>query len=226
MSQIVTLYHHALQAPKPQSGLNPQPANLHDLIYQTLEATVFKQDGKRWFDTIKDQQRLILYWDAKTSRAVIRSATKPPEHLGFKTTTHQINKGEVIRLQVRLACQKNTSGQPGKNFLQRIGMSKEEFLASDPRGKGKYKLNAAEKKNYVTNVLKNAGLAVDKLHLSPNYSTAVRSIKFNVQTVDVTAICTIEDVKRFADALKFGIGRYKTYGFGLIRFQKIEHSNE
>lgn len=227
MSNSVVLYHHALKVQQNPLGSNkfPQPDNLHEMVYQALEKTTNQKDGKRWFDTIMKgegdrRQRLQLHFDNKTQLVVIRANTKPPENLGFKETAYEVQNGEEIRLQVRLAVQRRLPRKPGKKFLQRLGLTAEEFMASNPNPKQGIKLNTAEKHKFVRDLLVRSGLEVKAVNLSDDYATPVKSIGFNVKTVDVTAACTIQDAEKFIQALTFGIGQYKTYGFGLIRFVK------
>lgn len=173
--------------------------NIHDQLYEALAQT-----GGDWYQPAVDEKRRIQFVK-KSEFLVCRSTHKPAAAISLEKSI-EVSNGDHLRLEVRLPTIKRT-------------------LDGDPRGKGKtVPLSQEEKAPFFTNLLTKNGMGVLSLthKYSPGNDVSFKSsVKVVIDTCDVTAMIEITDAEKFMDAYLYGIGRYRTYGCGMLNVTKL-----
>ena len=100
----------------------------------------------------------------------------------------------------------------------------EEYIAingSQPKGnsgKKRKNLTAEEAITFTKSALSKKGLTNVNI-LSYRSGPRLNIMKIDVETMDIEFSGTVHDLREFESAWLYGIGRDKTYGFGMIRLQ-------
>ncbi|WP_339343535.1 type I-E CRISPR-associated protein Cas6/Cse3/CasE [uncultured Psychrobacter sp.] len=173
--------------------------NIHDQLYEALAKT----DGD-WYQPAENETRRIQFVK-KSEFLVCRSTHKPTSAISLEKSI-EVSNGDHLRLEVRLPGSKRT-------------------LEGDPRGKGKtVPLLPDEKTPFFTDLLSKNGMGVLSLthKYSPGNDIAFKSsVNVVIDTCDVTAMIEVTDAEKFMNAYLYGVGRYKTYGCGMLNVTKL-----
>jgi len=195
-TKSVTTYSFALALTEPVDK-----KNTHDQLYDGLAKI-----GGEWYQPAAGEQRRIQY--VKKADFLICRSTHQPTAAIYLEESIEVSNGDYLKIELRLPASSRTP--PGH-----------------PRGKNKIEpLKDADKVPYFSQVLSKHGMGV----LSMTQKPAVgNSIYFNanghkvlIKTCDVVATIKVTDIDAFINAYKNGVGRYKTYGCGMLNITKIE----
>lgn len=175
--------------------------NTHDQLYEALLAT-----PGNWYQAQPNEPRCIQFI-RKGNFLICRSTRKPPSDIALEETL-EVSGSDYMQIDVRLPKSRRTD-------------------RDHPRGKGKsIPLHDHELADYFKALLSRHGMGVLSLDIKPahdhNIFFTVNKAVVDIQTCDVRATVKITNAADFESAYLYGIGRYKTYGCGMIQANKIE----
>lgn len=175
--------------------------NVHDQLYDALLAT----DGS-WYQSENNEPRCIQFV-RKGDFLICRSIRNPPDGIALEEVL-EVSNNDYMQIEVRLPKSRRTH-------------------AEHPRGKGKsVPLHHHETTTYFKDLLSRHGMGVLNIDVKPAYNHNVffkaNGATVDIQTCNVTATVKITDAKAFESAYLYGVGRYKTYGCGMIQPKLIK----
>lgn len=173
-------------------------ANAHDQLYEA-----FKPLKDDWYQATDDESRRIQFIQ-KENALVCRSSVEP-RGLEFLAEHVEVSNGDQIKVNIRLPAMRRLKRN---NVTRTIPIKKED------------------KVEYYSGILNRNGISVDKLEWVGRPANTVfftqKKAKVAIPVDDVSAVITITDAAAFINAMQCGVGRYKTYGCGMIVIVKDE----
>lgn len=179
--------------------------NAHDQLYVALN-----NEKGDWYDAKGNESRRLQFVQKSNHNGqdflLCRSNTQPENtNLFYQEQTINVKKGESIKLSVRLPAV--------RRFVHKGKTSMRTILDSD-------------KDDYYSGVLERFGMKVLTIAWAAAPESTVVFNKKNSKVVipvnDVAAHVEIVDAKIFIEAICNGVGRYKTYGCGMINTEKLK----
>lgn len=172
--------------------------NAHDQLYDA-----FKPLRDDWYQAQGDENRRIQFIQ-KDDALLCRSSVEP-KGLPFKQNEIEITDGEKIKIVVRLPAMRR--------------LKKNEITRSVP-------IKQEDKDDYYSAILNRNGMEVDVIDWEERRENTVfftnKKKKVTIPVDDVVAIVTITDAEDFIKSMQQGVGRYKTYGCGMIEILKTK----
>ena len=193
MRQSTTVYSFAFGLSQPLSK-----RNAHDQLYTALMAE--KGD---WYKP-RDEARCIQFVqkvnDTGQAFLICRSNTQPTNtNLFFKENVISVATGETIKVDVRLPAM--------RRLVQQSKTRMKPILDGD-------------KESYYGAILERFGMRVNAVGWASVPASTIfftkKSRKVTIPVDDVTAQIEVIDAELFIQAFRSGVGRYKTYGCGMI----------
>lgn len=195
-TKSTTTYSFALALTEPLDK-----KNTHDQLYEALAKV-----GGDWYQPAANEQRRIQYVK-KADFLICRSTHKPTAAIALEETT-EVSNGDFLNVEVRLPASSRTP--PGH-----------------PRGKNKIEpLKEEDKIPYFSSLFAKHGMGVLSMTQKPSFGNNIqfkgKGAQVVVRTCDVVATVKVTDVDAFINAYQLGLGRYKTYGCGMLNITKVE----
>lgn len=170
--------------------------NTHDQLYKALEKL-----GDDWYQPEQGEQRRIQFLQANNT--LICRSNKQPVGIEYKKTQFCVSDGDTLKLKVRLPALYREKITEKK--------SKTRLLGDD------------EKEAIYTSILERIGVTCDLLVWVNNPAVTVEFKKGGNKVIlpldEVVAVVEVVDSEKFIYAINNGIGRFKTYGCGMVRIQ-------
>lgn len=163
--------------------------------------TALKRDGQDWSES--SHVRKVQF--TVTHGHIVARMNQQPSSIPCKPVSLAVNSGDTFQIQVRIAGQ-----MPSRTFQ---GGRKEKARDYTPE----------EMDTHVRKMLERLG-EVSDFSLIPGDSTPIHKgtrILTTVTAWELSAKIVIADESAFAAAWSQGLGRFKTYGFGMIREKKL-----
>lgn len=195
-TKSATTYSFALALTEPLDK-----KNTHDQLYDALA-----QVGGDWYQPAVGEPRRVQY-AKKAGFLICRSTHKPTAAIALEETI-EVSNGDILNVELRLPASSRTP--PGH-----------------PRGKNKMEpLKEEDKIPYFSQLLSKHGMGVLSMTQKHSFDNNIQfkgaSARVVIHTCDVVATVKVMDVEAFINAYQLGVGRYKTYGCGMLNITKIE----
>ena len=190
-TKSAVMYSFALIMPKPLTE-----RNAHNQLYDMLKT--LKSD---WYQAKDDENRRILF--VQHSNALLCRSSNKPQGVAFKKEVKEVTTGDRIKISVRL---------PAMRRFRQKGITRLIPIELEDRD------------DYYSGILSRNGVEVDSIEWLPNPDSTIffKSGKtmVTVPVDDVSAWVSVKDAEMFVEAILRGVGRYKTYGCGMISIIK------
>lgn len=193
-------------------ALKKHDYDLHSTVFNLLKANGIKNFTPEYHNT----QPIVFHVDGQY---IICRTTSAVEKIPVQVQELDITDNDVIKGIVTLP-----------RDLPKLLMDKnqfDEFIEKNGR-KPKYseshkyvRLADEELPEYANKLLQKSGLIVDEMKFTDNGYRLISGRNKSLKAVDVHFKATVQDLTLFEKAWFGGIGRNKTYGFGMIRAVKI-----
>lgn len=179
--------------------------NAHDQLYIALN-----NEKGDWYDAKGSESRRLQFIHKSNGNGqeflLCRSNAQPhTTNLFYRAESMAVSTGDKVKISVRLPAVRRLA-QKGKTSMRSI-------LDSD-------------KDDYYSGILERFGMRVITIAwASAPESTIVftkKKSKVVIPVNDVAANVEIVDAEKFIDAFCTGVGRYKTYGCGMINTEKTK----
>lgn len=191
ITKSAVMYSFALIMPKPLTE-----RNAHNQLYDMLKP--LKSD---WYQARDNETRRILF--VQHHNALLCKSSVMPEGVAFKEEVNEVTTGDRIKISVRL---------PAMRRFRQKGVTKLIPIEFEDRD------------DYYSGILSRSGADVDSIEWLPNPDSTIffksGSTMVTIPVDDVSAWVSVKDAELFAEAIVRGVGRYKTYGCGMISIIK------
>lgn len=193
-------------------ALKKHDYDLHTTVFNLMKAYKIKHFTPEHPET----KPLVFHLNGEY---IICRTTSKVDPIPVQVQELEVEKNEVIEGTVTLP-----------RDIPKLVMNKaqfEEFIQKKGR-KPKYsethkymRLTDEELPDYANKLLQKSGLDVLEMKFSDNGYRLISGRNKSLKAVDVHFKATIQDITQFEQAWFNGIGRNKTYGFGMIRAIKV-----
>lgn len=186
------------------SAIRTDNPNTH---YAALKALQDTGQEDWWTAQEGEKRRIQLYRQHhKDPLIVLRFNVEPPADFNAKKVEYEVHKGDKVKVAVLLPGLHQNRIEDATTGEGRLYMTSSERLAAMQRFATRMGIESSSLKHE---------------QRSPIYVKPSKGKKVVKPSFEAFIEGVIVDEAAFADAVLYGIGRSKTFGFGLIRFNKV-----
>lgn len=172
--------------------------NAHDQLYDA-----FKPLKDDWYQAKGNENRRIQFIQ-KDDVLLCRSSVEP-RGIAFNEKEIKVTDGDKLKIVVRLPAMRR--------------LKKNDVTRSVP-------IKSEDKDDYYSGILNRNGMEVIAVDWEEKRENTVfftnKKAKVTVPVDDVFAIITVTDADAFIESMQQGVGRYKTYGCGMIEILRVK----
>lgn len=190
-TKTVTVYTFGLCMKHPLSE-----KNAHDQLYDE-----FKHLKDDWYQAQGDESRRIQF--IQKDNALLCQSSVEPKGLAFNKKEIKVTIGDRVKIRVRL---------PALRRLKKDNVTRMIPIKSE------------DKDDYYSSILERKGVEVYAIDWEEKRENTIfftnNKRKVAIPVDDVDAIVLVTDLDAFINSIQQGVGRYKTYGCGMIEVVK------
>lgn len=199
------------------TGIKNRPnVNSHKVV---TDAMLAASDDKQWWSTPQTGEnagrRKFQYYlpFSSSPHIVVRFNIEPPADMPSRKITYEFNQGDKVEVAVLLPNGKNMV----ENSQQLSSLEKKRAFA----------FTQEERINFIRSCMERAGVSPSHIEYYRHANIPIQSSSGNQalkRAMDVLVKGVIVDEEKFARAICEGIGRHRTFGFGLLRITLGENN--
>lgn len=179
--------------------------NIHQAVYDALGKSKVNSD---WYNAEAGKDRVVqMYRCSKSDKIAIRFSKQPPEGFPSILMTHEINKGDKVVINIVLP----SALREPKVYNPKKGLA--------------YVMDAQDREEMIRRAMKRIGIEPSFLkHYATDPIKIFSSKGFGCSkpALEATIEGVVVDEELFAQGVLHGVGRFRGFGFGLVRFTKLE----